>query len=361
MIGRGIQVFRHDFEKLLLNSLRLVFTKTLNVEYYKKYYDALNIPEDSDQEEIRNAYLSLVKRFHPDSKSGEADAKKFQEIDYAFHILTERNSKKRWQVEVEEEDQEETLKHIAPQHRQYLSHDGMGYGNPFQREKQYSQRRAIKASENIMQHRVQKAASDENSLATENKTKHKINTKYGFDRLVEDLIQEAISKGQFDNLSGFGKPLPAVDINTPYVDFVTHKLNQVLINNGFTPEWITLQKEIREETQFIRKSLILQRTNYPPCPLNEKEFTSWASLVEKYQETVNEINRKITKYNLLVPLLQWQMFFVNLEKEASKILLSSKSNRDILNRIKWKKKDKEESEETHNSLSSFIKMLFKRN
>jgi Domain of unknown function (DUF1992). len=47
------------------------------------------------------------------------------------------------------------------------------------------------------------------------------------DRLVEDLIQESMSRGEFDNLSGHGKPLPQkIDIN-PYVDFTTHKLNQV--------------------------------------------------------------------------------------------------------------------------------------
>lgn len=56
--------------------------------------------------------------------------------------------------------------------------------------------------------------------------KHDIKTKYGFDRLVEDLIQESMSKGEFDNLSGKGKPLKDQNAN-PYVDFTTHKLNEV--------------------------------------------------------------------------------------------------------------------------------------
>lgn len=50
------------------------------------------------------------------------------------------------------------------------------------------------------------------------------------DRLVEDLIQESISRGEFDNLSGSGKPLkPTTTENNPYVDFVTHKMNQVYL------------------------------------------------------------------------------------------------------------------------------------
>jgi hypothetical protein len=49
------------------------------------------------------------------------------------------------------------------------------------------------------------------------------------DRLVEDLIQESMAKGEFDNLSGKGKPLPQTTEN-PYVDFVTHKINQASYN-----------------------------------------------------------------------------------------------------------------------------------
>jgi len=46
------------------------------------------------------------------------------------------------------------------------------------------------------------------------------------DRLVEDLIQESMAKGDFDNLSGKGKPLKFRSPN-PYVDFVTQKMNEV--------------------------------------------------------------------------------------------------------------------------------------
>lgn len=37
------------------------------------------------------------------------------------------------------------LQHTAPQHRQYLSYDGVGMGSPAQRERQYQQSRASKA------------------------------------------------------------------------------------------------------------------------------------------------------------------------------------------------------------------------
>ena len=46
------------------------------------------------------------------------------------------------------------------------------------------------------------------------------------ERVVEDLIQESMSRGEFENLSLKGKPLKFQSEN-PYVDTVTHKLNQV--------------------------------------------------------------------------------------------------------------------------------------
>ena len=64
------------------------------------------------------------------------------------------------------------------------------------------------------------------------------------DRLVEDLIAESMAKGEFDNLPGRGKPLIYSNHN-PMVDTATHNLNKILIENGYVPEWVTLQKEIR--------------------------------------------------------------------------------------------------------------------
>ena len=54
-------------------------------------------------------------------------------------------------------------------------------------------------------------------------------TKNQMERLVEDLIQEGMANGAFDNLAGAGKPLPErpPDFN-PYMDFTTHKMNQVM-------------------------------------------------------------------------------------------------------------------------------------
>lgn len=89
---------------------------------------------------------------------------------------------------------------------------------------------------------------------------HAIKTKYGFDRVVEDLIQESMSKGDFNNLQGIGKPLSNAQSQNPYVDFTQHKINKILLDNGFTPEWITLQKEINSDIDELKKILMDKRS-----------------------------------------------------------------------------------------------------
>ena len=61
---------------------------------------------------------------------------------------------------------------------------------------------------------------------------------------MEDLIADAMNKGEFDNISGKGKPLDFTERN-PLVDSDTHNINKILINNGYMPEWISLEREIK--------------------------------------------------------------------------------------------------------------------
>jgi len=68
-----------------------------------------------------------------------------------------------------------------------------------------------------------------------------------------------MASGEFDNLSMAGKPLPnRVDYN-PYGDSTTHKMNQILVDGGFAPEWVmlrfkrTFQEEFQKGLQEAKK------------------------------------------------------------------------------------------------------------
>lgn len=281
--------------------------------------------ENPDQTTVRRAYIDMVKKVHPDSGQPEASADKFQEIDEAFKILQERFAKSRRGIFEDDEEEVEAkifdIRHTAPQHRQYLSHEGMGVGNPFQREKQYQQIKAMKAQERVLSHRLEKSQADETTIMKKGsfyKT-HTIKTKYGFDRVVEDLIQEAISKGDFDNLSCKGKPLASAQSQNPYIDFTTHKLNKILLDNGFTPEWIMLQKDIRESIGSLKANLLKEREFLGNYPLTENDELTWSLILKKFEEDVVRINKQIDKYNLIVPIIENQLFRIHLENIADKV------------------------------------------
>ena len=76
------------------------------------------------------------------------------------------------------------------------------------------------------------------------------------------MIQKAIADGEFDNLSGKGKPLDLTGyFNTPEDMRMAYSL---LKSNQFVPEEVELIKEIAE----LRKKLD------EPCDDNEREILS---------------------------------------------------------------------------------------
>lgn len=292
-------------------------------------YTILGVDESSDQNTVRNAYISLVKKLHPDSGHAEADQDRFQQVDKAFKILQGKFAKQRRGIfeDLQTETKEFDIRHTAPQHRQYLSYEGIGTGTLAQRERQYQQYKVMKAQERVLEFRVQKAQATEGALVKKGEfyKKHTIKTKYGFDRVVEDLIQEAMSRGDFQNLKGIGKPLDNLQSQNPYVDFTTHKLNKILLDNGFVPEWITLQKEIRDEISELKRSLEYERSCLGKLPLSHEDTQCWESAVQNHEKLVKIINKKIDKFNLIVPVLDKQMIQIQLRKISDKVLNEGQS------------------------------------
>jgi DnaJ family protein C protein 28 len=124
---------------------------------------------------------------------------------------------------------------------------------------------------------------------------------------IDEQIQEAQARGEFDNLPGFGKPLNLDDSMFTGDKALAYSL---LKQNGFSPPEIELAKEIRsqfekaqaklEKLRHQRNSLRTRRV--PPFDSEKRAFNH---AVEKattgYDQLLHELNRKILKLNLITP------------------------------------------------------------
>lgn len=77
-------------------------------------------------------------------------------------------------------------------------------------------------------------------------TVHYVLYSSSIERVVEDLVQEAMQRGEFANLRGAGRPLPYdADGHSLFVDRTELALNRILARQGFVPEWVQLRRTIR--------------------------------------------------------------------------------------------------------------------
>jgi DnaJ homolog subfamily C member 28 len=129
-----------------------------------------------------------------------------------------------------------------------------------------------------------------------------------FHDYIEEIMQEAMERGEFDNLAGTGQPL---NLHDEYLDAGEKAAAyRLLKNNGYAPPEIDLLKEIRRERARMEEKLerlrargdALRRRTVPPF---ESEKRAYNATVEKaisdYEEQLRELNRKILTLNLTVP------------------------------------------------------------
>ncbi|NP_001090075.1 DnaJ heat shock protein family (Hsp40) member C28 L homeolog [Xenopus laevis] len=342
----------------------LFFRSHSTIKYKRTVKDCcriLNVPEGCSVEEVRHSYRCLAKKYHPDSGSLCADAGKFMEVDEAYKALLTHLAKEIKKGE-SEANEETTTESKVPQHRHYLSFEGVGYGTPSQREKQYTQFRVDRATDQVLEFRKQKLErqySENSMVAKDVRQSKKIKITQAIERLVEDLIQESMAKGDFDNLSGKGKPLNKFSY-CPHIDPMTHNLNRILIDNGYQPEWILLQKEIRETIETLRNEVLASRVKLGD-PLTPKTSKKWEETCDQFKEDITKLNKRINDFNLVVPLLNRQMVHFNAAKvisQAEKMYAAQRETMRKADEIKAERMElKEQQLEPKKNLLNWIKQL----
>ncbi len=128
----------------------------------------------------------------------------------------------------------------------------------------------------------------------------------GFERIVEERIQQAQRQGAFEDLPGSGMPLPAD--STPGIPEDLRLAYKILKNAGFVAPEIELKREIRqtedllsEVTDVAQRYRILKKINFlifkfnmmrNGCVSFEVPQHYEANLVERIVSHKNEIPRR---------------------------------------------------------------------
>jgi DnaJ family protein C protein 28 len=141
------------------------------------------------------------------------------------------------------------------------------------------------------------------------------------DRAIESIIQNAIERGVFENLSGKGKPLDLRE--NPMVAKEWRTAYAMLEKEGFALPWMEDRKEIEKDLK--EAQLNLKRTwNWRQrrqatgdnSPIVEQE---WRRATARFSEQVIDLNRRTEAYNAQIPS---DIFFrprIVLEREIEEI------------------------------------------
>nr|XP_039262396.1 dnaJ homolog subfamily C member 28-like [Styela clava] len=326
-------------------------------------WKTLGVTDNCSREEARNAFMKWAKEYHPDSGSPNANSDKFSDLSTAYKLVI-KNIKFKENASMpdiieEEYSIEEILKETIPiAHRKYLTNDGIGYGTPSQRQKQYQAYRMNRASAMVSDYKMQKVQreTEGSNMLTVKEFAKRSKTSHFVDRVVEDLIQESMAKGEFDDTIKGGK----IETPTmPYVDQHDYHLNKVLINSGYTPEWVQSKQEIKKNLEKYRDTLLQERKRFHRSSSQYSKISKerWKEKCDEFYKLIDSINKEIQLFNLITPLPKTQMLMLCPDKEFEFV---QKQFEECLNSEEFRlqaKSDKNKTDDTKSLFSSLKEFL----
>ena len=150
-----------------------------------------------------------------------------------------------------------------------------------------------------------------------------------WEKWVDQQIREAQERGEFDNLPGTGKPIDLAP--NPYAQGQELSF-KILKDAGFAPEWIELDKAVRNKVQAARAAL-LRQWQWREARLRELSGRSdkwteaersrveagWQDAVSAFGLELDEINHEISELNLKVPSTRFQRSKLDAAREVARL------------------------------------------
>lgn len=141
-----------------------------------------------------------------------------------------------------------------------------------------------------------------------------------WESLIDQKIREAMEEGEFDNLSGQGKP---IDLNVnPFEDPDWRTAHRLLRNAGFAPGWIEELKDIDAELGVARSELERARLILRNARGSEHRSSAearWAKALAAFRNKLADLNRRINAWNLKTPSTGFHRNLIDVEREIAQI------------------------------------------
>lgn len=139
-------------------------------------------------------------------------------------------------------------------------------------------------------------------------------------RNIDEQIRQAMQNGDFDNLTGKGKPLDLSE--NPHEDPGWRTAYRILKESGYTLPWIETRRNIELDFERAAKSL-KQSWDWRKTATGRRGLMhaerEWQQALQKFREEVEKLNKRIRDYNLEVPSDQFQRRQIIADKEIDKI------------------------------------------
>ncbi len=140
---------------------------------------------------------------------------------------------------------------------------------------------------------------------------------------MDDIIDEAVSEGLFDNLPGKGKPL---NLTTNPFSAETELAHQLLKANDFTLPWITERAALLKAVDDLRDRLSQQWSRYQDEYLAAESKTTrmslnlgWTRKIDQWSQEIRALNDQIAEANLKQPSKQLEILKLSIDSELTRI------------------------------------------